>query len=290
MAWIESHQELARHPKTKKLARLLGVSLPAAVGHLHFLWWWAMDYAQDGDLSRYDEADIADACGWDGDPAVMVRALVDSGFLDSTDDGLTIHDWHEYAGRLIEKREQNKERKKKSRARHAPVTRPSRGQDEDGNDGHASVTGLPNHTKPNNDDDDIYTRTRDDKFAEAYRTFEQHFGLLNPTQTETLGSYIDAGMEPEMIEDAAVETRRRGFGADYFWGILKNCSDRGILTRQAFREDQERFEQKKANRTRAGPANRLQVANESLIRSIMEAEERDRNRSAEVVPYHPEHI
>jgi len=36
--------------------------------------------------------------------------------------------------------------------------------------------------------------------------------------------------------------------------------------------------------------NRLQIANEKLLREIMEAEERDRNRSAEVVPYHPEHI
>ena len=38
-----------------KLARRLGVSLPAAIGHLHLLWWWAMDYAQDGDLTRWQD-------------------------------------------------------------------------------------------------------------------------------------------------------------------------------------------------------------------------------------------
>src|SRR5687767_5633894 len=53
MAWIESHQEIARHPKTRKLARLLGGSVPTAIGHLHLLWWWAVDYAEDGWLGKY---------------------------------------------------------------------------------------------------------------------------------------------------------------------------------------------------------------------------------------------
>jgi hypothetical protein len=144
MAWIESHQELARHPKTKKLARLLSISLPSAVGHLHFFWWWAMDYAQDGDISRFDEMDIADACGWDGDAGVMYKSLIDSNFVDLTDDGVFIHDWDDYAGRLIEKRKANTERKRMSRGRHAAVT-----QDNQGSHG-ATVPNrtVPNRTKP----------------------------------------------------------------------------------------------------------------------------------------------
>lgn len=39
MAWIESNQQLARHPKVKKAARTLEISVPTVVGHLHFLWW-----------------------------------------------------------------------------------------------------------------------------------------------------------------------------------------------------------------------------------------------------------
>jgi len=39
VAWIESHQTLGQHPKTRKLARLLNISAPTAVGHLQFLWW-----------------------------------------------------------------------------------------------------------------------------------------------------------------------------------------------------------------------------------------------------------
>lgn len=99
MAWIESHQELWRHPKTKKLARLLGVSVPTVVGHLHGIWYWALDFAQDGDLHQYDPEEIADAALWEGDPGQFIEALVAAGYLDQTDDGLSLHDWYDYAGR-----------------------------------------------------------------------------------------------------------------------------------------------------------------------------------------------
>jgi len=54
MAWIESNQEVGRHPKTKKLARLLDISVVTAVGHLHYLWWWALDFAQEGVLTKFE--------------------------------------------------------------------------------------------------------------------------------------------------------------------------------------------------------------------------------------------
>jgi hypothetical protein len=143
VAWIESHEGLARHPKTKKLARLLGENVPSAIGRLHLLWWWALEYAQDGNLSRYDPEDIADALMWEGEAAVVVEALCTAGFLDTDEDGaFHIHDWNEYAGRLIEQREKNAERKRRSRQRHASVTRTSRVTD-------VAVTGLPNLTIPN---------------------------------------------------------------------------------------------------------------------------------------------
>jgi hypothetical protein len=114
MAWIESHQELGRHPKTKHLARTLKISVPAAVGHLMFLWWWALDFAQDGDLSAFTVDDIADAAGWDGDPQDILDAFISNGFIDKSESQIQIHDWNEYAGRLIEKREKNNERAKRN--------------------------------------------------------------------------------------------------------------------------------------------------------------------------------
>ncbi|MCL6443364.1 MAG: hypothetical protein K6T83_07900 [Alicyclobacillus sp.] len=126
MAWIESHTSLLSHPKTKRLCRLLGISLPAAIGYLHMLWWWAMEYTPDGLLSRYEPADIADAVSWDDAPERFLTALVESGFLDHTDDGYVLHDWYDYAGRLVEQRQRNAERMRRARAKHvAEQTTPS---------------------------------------------------------------------------------------------------------------------------------------------------------------------
>lgn len=127
MAWIESHQSIGQHPKTRRAARRLGVSIPAMVGHLHLLWHWALDYAQDGDISPYEHADIADAAMWEGEPETFVSALIDAGPGQSAgflaydeEERLVIHDWWEYAGKLIVKRQADAERKRAARSNNAP--------------------------------------------------------------------------------------------------------------------------------------------------------------------------
>jgi len=128
MAWLESHQTLADHPKTRKLARILGISKPTAIGHLHCLWWWALDYADDGDLSRHDAMDIAIGAEWDDDPETLVKGLTQAGFLDETEDGLQIHDWEDYAGKLINRRRANAKRMQDARA--AQTSTPKIGGDD----------------------------------------------------------------------------------------------------------------------------------------------------------------
>lgn len=115
MAWVESHQELGRHPKTRRASKLLSVSRAAVIGHLHCLWWWALDFAQDGVLTKFEADEIADACLWDGEPEALVAGLVGAGFLDAVEGQLVVHDWGDYAGRLIERRTSDAERKRRSR-------------------------------------------------------------------------------------------------------------------------------------------------------------------------------
>lgn len=155
MAWIESHEELGQHPKTKRLARRLSVSLPAAVGHLHFLWWWSLKYAQDGDLSPYENEEIADAAMWVGDPDTFVEAVAFAGFLD----GKQLHDWNDYAGRLIEQRVKNKERMRKSRSQHKQERAEHVQHTFDARTG-ATVPNLtvPNQTEQNNNNTRTHTR------------------------------------------------------------------------------------------------------------------------------------
>ena len=111
MAWIESHQTLASHPKTRRAARALSIPPVHLIGHLHCLWHWALDHAEDGDLSRYDAEDIAIAAQWDDAPDEFVDALVGcgpggaSGFIDRDQDGIYLHNWARYTDRLVARRD-----------------------------------------------------------------------------------------------------------------------------------------------------------------------------------------
>ena len=192
MAWIESNQELGRHPKMKKLARLLSISWPEAVGYLHYLWWWALDYAQDGDLSKYEYGDIADAVMWQGDPIEFVNALIESGFLDKTeDDGLIIHDWFDYAGRLIEKRVANRERMRRARAKAKGECAPNV---QNTNNARAGATEqnstVPNSTVPNHTEPD--TTPPDNKPLDSsppvpYEKIRELFNSTCPSFAKVLG-------------------------------------------------------------------------------------------------------
>ena len=119
MSWLQSHQTLARHPKTLRAAKLLNVSIPAVIGHLHLLWWWCLDYAEDGDLGGLDNSEIAQAALWPGEPQAFVEALLNAGasskagFLEHSSNGhLVVHDWDEYAGILIDRRKRNAQYKR----------------------------------------------------------------------------------------------------------------------------------------------------------------------------------
>ncbi len=113
MAWIESHQSLSTHRKTMALESLLGIETPTAVGHLHLLWWWALDNVPSGDLTDIPDAVIARAAQWRGDAGKFVLALISSHFIDESPRQL--HDWNDYAGKLMERREANRLRVQRSR-------------------------------------------------------------------------------------------------------------------------------------------------------------------------------
>ncbi|KLU61866.1 replication initiation and membrane attachment [Peptococcaceae bacterium CEB3] len=134
MAWIKSNEEIATHPKVRRAARLLNVSVPTMIGHLHIFWWWCLKYAQDGDLTRYEWQDIAEGAGWEGDPDLFLKALTECGyggshgFVERTENGLLVHDWMEYAGKLIDNRQANAERMRKARGKGVQRTCDAQGE------------------------------------------------------------------------------------------------------------------------------------------------------------------
>ena len=117
MAWIELHQNLPGHRKTRRVKTLLEIGTPQAVGHLCLLWLWSLDNAEDGSLGGMLNQEIADVCEYTGDADKFVDALVESGYLIRQGDDLLIHDWGDYCGRLMRKREQNRVRQQNYRDR-----------------------------------------------------------------------------------------------------------------------------------------------------------------------------
>lgn len=147
MAWIESHQTIWEHAKTRKAARRLAIPTVQLVGHLHALWHWALDHAESGDVSKYEAEDLAIAARWEGDPEAFVAALVDcgpghsAGYLerggvygppdDECSGELVLHDWWQYAGKLIERRERDRVRKARLRGNPEDVRETSAGRPQD---------------------------------------------------------------------------------------------------------------------------------------------------------------
>lgn len=210
VAWLESHQSLGDHPKTRKAARLLGIGTPQLVGHLMYLWWWALDYAEDGDIGKFSDDDIAFAARWDGDAVQFARALVEcsfgegAGFIDRRGDQPQIHDWWEYAGKLIEKRRADAERKRIGRTTEPPrptattpvsVQRMSVGHPADG----SATAYVTNHTnqptatnQPTNPDQPSPARDDESSWLPTYCS------TLNGTYPNVVKSF--SGLTNELSE------------------------------------------------------------------------------------------
>lgn len=143
MAWIQSHQKLEKSGKLLVLARALAINRYQAIGHLQAFWWWCIDNAKDGDVTRYDSVTLAKASGWHEfckddfmsqhgvgrKDEEFMDAMVEAGFLDKTEEKVLVHNWDYYTleyFKTIEKternREQTKERVRAFRGRNANVT------------------------------------------------------------------------------------------------------------------------------------------------------------------------
>lgn len=293
MAWIESHDDLAAHPKTRRAARALGVSIPTMVGHLHLLWHWCLKYADDGDLSGYDHADIADAMMWDGDPDELVEALVNCGpgdrfgFLEHADGAaLVVHDWLDYAGKLIEKREEAREAGARGNHERWHVRRGiidpdcpfcqegdeelqdadpdpigGRSGGESSPDRVLSHRTVPYLTTEEEEEEDAPAREaasidgspapHDPELLQlAFRVF----GGVGPTQLDILDDMV-AATGPEVAMEALQETERYATGnrTRYCEKVIRDWAARGIKTLDDLTAYRASRESKPRGRSRADP-------------------------------------
>lgn len=92
------------HPKTLALMEALQVDLAKAVGTLELLWHFTGRYAPRGDIGKWSPARIAEAVAWGGEPAKLISALLESGWIDSDKTYLLlIHDWPDHCDQTVKK-------------------------------------------------------------------------------------------------------------------------------------------------------------------------------------------
>ena len=127
MAWLKVYQNIRDHRKLLTAADELEVKPPHMLGMLVSFWLWALDNAPSGSLAGITNRMIARAAQWDEDPDDFVDAITTAGLLKSTPEGLEIHDWYEYAGKLIDQREAEKNRSRRRRAAAAAEAENNRG-------------------------------------------------------------------------------------------------------------------------------------------------------------------
>lgn len=123
MAWIELHQNLTNHRKLLRLKALLNLKTPQAVGHLCLIWLWAVDNAPDGDISTVSAKELAQVAEFNIRKAEEFReALVAAGFLEREGDKISVHEWHQFEGKLQTTKKKNAERQAKYRNAKSRVT------------------------------------------------------------------------------------------------------------------------------------------------------------------------
>lgn len=93
------------HRKTRKLARLMGCSMLAALGAVEGLLHVTAARTPDGAIGRLSNQDIADELFWDEDADALIENYIAAGFIDrDPTHRLVVHDWSEHADDVVHSR------------------------------------------------------------------------------------------------------------------------------------------------------------------------------------------
>ena len=90
-------------PKIRRLAAVLGVPWPHAIGLAGLLWRFAGKHAPSGAVGTHSDEEIAISLEWTGEAGELIAALVRCRLLDEAPppERLLVHDWPEHAPRYV---------------------------------------------------------------------------------------------------------------------------------------------------------------------------------------------
>lgn len=270
MAWIKVQQSLPNHRKVMLLSDRLDISAPHAVGLLTVLWLWCLDNSVDGVLVGVSRRMISRAAMWEGDPEVFVESLVSCGFLEQEENGYAIHDWHDYAGKLVEEREKEKERGRKRR--EDKKTTPSTENPPDAvkkstgrpSDDIADVQNKesgrpappraeqsraekiqPSPLPPTGDgrEKPLLVSPEPSRERSALLAYERQWLQVSTEASRQISRAVDEGMEPDVVAaivaEAAATKPTPVRQQEQFFRILSRCLKTGVRTMADWQEHQQ---------------------------------------------------
>lgn len=104
LTWFSLDCCIHTSPKIVKLSDALGLDLDTTVGKLCRLYAWAKSSGNvNGFIGMIPADEIAGIMRYKGKAKKLVDALLDSGLMDSSEAGMTIHGWYEANGKSTEK-------------------------------------------------------------------------------------------------------------------------------------------------------------------------------------------
>lgn len=122
--WLRVESDFVSHPKVGRLAARLGGNEEAAIAYVLRTWSWLSRFCPAGQVRDIDGTSLESACGWRGEPGMLLSHLVAAEFLDALPGGgWEAHDWADHQGKVAAKAEKEKERKRAYRAK-ASADRP----------------------------------------------------------------------------------------------------------------------------------------------------------------------
>lgn len=93
------------HRKTRRLAKILGIQLPFALGLMETLWHVTSERAPTGAIGQLTDKAIAEEMFYDGDSKALIAAFVEAEIIDKhSQHRLVIHGWTERADQSIKRK------------------------------------------------------------------------------------------------------------------------------------------------------------------------------------------
>ena len=92
------------HPKFFELKAILKIPKFQALGILEGIWHFTGKFAPQGNIGKFNDRAIESWVEWDGEAGTLIAALVESGWLDSSEEHrLVVHDWRDHADQTTRK-------------------------------------------------------------------------------------------------------------------------------------------------------------------------------------------